>query len=261
MGSGCKKLHGMTSSSKIYVAEARLGFSSTTLDCTGSLLTQGPTDHVTKERLLETLIAFRGEIRQTPPLYSALSMDGKRLYDYAREGVPLPREIPERTVQIHELDLLSFPGPDGVTECSPDLVRLGFRSHHPRSNDAQDETAVNTLPFESRSGFKPKPLLHDPNATNDATFVPLPDPSQPGSRGLYFHLRVHCSSGTYIRTLIADIATRLGTVGHMTDLLRTEQKGFMLDGGMTIEMSDCEDLDRVDQAILASQLEESKSGP
>ncbi|KAG0334381.1 hypothetical protein BG000_008384 [Podila horticola] len=232
MGSGCKKLHNMTGSSKVYIAEGRLGFSTTTLDCTGSLADTAPTDRITKDLLLKALDAFKGEIEQTPPLYSALSMDGKRLYDYAREGIPLPREIPTRKVSIFALDLLSYPNeaPD------PTLKELGFKV-----NDHVDRASSSN--YEFKSGFVPKSIG---NPDLDPTHVPVPTQG-----GLLFHIRVHCSSGTYIRTLISDIAARLGTVGHMTDLLRVEQSGYKLGGEATLEMSDCEDIDKVNSAIQA----------
>ncbi|KAF9418166.1 hypothetical protein BGZ94_009768, partial [Podila epigama] len=93
------------------------------------------------------------------------------------------------------------------------------------------------------SGFRPKAL---PDPALDPEHVPVPTHG-----GLMFHIRVHCSSGTYIRTLIADIAAKLGTVGHMTDLLRVEQSGFKIGGEATLRMIDCEDIDRVDAAIQA----------
>ncbi|KAF9379527.1 hypothetical protein CPC16_010704 [Podila verticillata] len=231
MGTGCKKLHKMSGSSKVYIAEGRLGFSTTTLDCTGFLVDTAPTDHITKDLLLSVLDVFKGEIEQTPPLYSALNMDGKRLYDYAREGIPLPREIPTRKVSIFALDLCSYANetPD------PTLKQLGFKV------DGHDNTSGST--YEFKSGFVPK-SVGDPDL--DPKHVPVPTQG-----GLLFHIRVHCSSGTYIRTLISDIATRLGTVGHMTDLLRVEQSGYKLGGEATLEMSDCEDLHKVNSAIQA----------
>ncbi|KAF9134574.1 hypothetical protein BGX30_011901, partial [Mortierella sp. GBA39] len=271
MGTGCKKLHNMSGSSKVYIAEARLGYSSTTLDSTGSLVDQKPTDHITKERLLDAVQAFKGEISQTPPLYSALNMDGKRLYDYAREGIPLPREIPSRKVQIYGLDLLSYP--DEVTVPDPCLQAFGFQLDTDSSDaSVSDSSVVNSCDNVTLSGdeddkstagsnddlkdgiqeeqntFRPKkfsdPILTDPN------HIPIPPPTI-GDKSLYFHIRVHCSSGTYIRTLIADIASHLGTVGLMTDLLRVEQSGYRLGGPATLEMRECEDLERVEDAIQA----------
>ncbi|KAG0376177.1 hypothetical protein BGX24_008170 [Mortierella sp. AD032] len=250
----------MTGSSKVYIAEARLGVSSTTLDSTGSLVDQKPTDHVTKESLLDALQAFKGEISQTPPLYSALNMDGKRLYDYAREGIPLPREIPSRKVQIYGLDLLSYPD-SGVTVPDPSLRAFGFQagdngktaasggdSDGDDGGDNRISTELSDLKEEdqTKSTFRPKKLA-DPTLT-DPTHILIPPTS---ANDIYFHIRVHCSSGTYIRTLIADIASTLGTVGLMTDLLRVEQSGYRLGGPATLEMNECEDLEVVERAIQA----------
>ncbi|KAG0350241.1 hypothetical protein BGZ54_003940, partial [Gamsiella multidivaricata] len=201
-----------------------------------SLVAEGPTNHIAKQDLIQALCAFKGEILQTPPLYSAISMDGKRLYDYAREGLPLPRDIPTRKVQIHGLELLSFP--DGTTPPDPSLQQYGFLSEN--SNTA---TEPSTPSFTM--GFKPKRMKHHPDENPD--HVPIPSTPE----GLVFHIRVHCSSGTYIRTLIADIAAHLGTVGHMTDLLRVEQSGFKLGDEATLEMEECEDLEKVGRAIQA----------
>ncbi|KAF9994741.1 hypothetical protein BGZ65_009632, partial [Modicella reniformis] len=240
MGSGCKKLYDMIDSSKVYIAESRLGFSSRTLDCTGSFVAERKTDHITKDSLIGALNTFKGEITQTPPLYSALSMDGKRLYEYAREGLPLPREIPSRKVQIYDQELLSYP--DGNTIPDPCLRHYGFRIRDDGTT-LLGPSSTPTLIFST--GFRSKRKT-DTSKTNP-NHVPIPSTPQ----GLVFHSRIHCSSGTYVRALIADIATHLGTVGHMTDLLRSEQSVFKLGGEATLEMNECEDLEKVNRAIQA----------
>ncbi|KAF9175208.1 hypothetical protein BGX20_007516 [Mortierella sp. AD010] len=176
----------------------------------------------------------------------ALNMDGKRLYDYAREGLALPREIPSRKVQIHELELLSFP--EGISP-DPTLEQYKFRGN------SDTTITTTTSPVQNfKTGFQPKRLTN--SSVMDPRHVPIPTVP----RGLIFHIRVHCSSGTYIRTLIADIAAHLGTVGHMTDLLRVEQSGFKLSGLATLKMEECEDVDRVDQAIQAGNRIQESTG-
>ncbi|KAI1305554.1 hypothetical protein EDD11_004939 [Mortierella claussenii] len=244
MGSGTKKLHKMSASSKIYIAEGRFGFSTRTLDCTGSLVSTGPTDHITKDKLLQTLESFKGEISQTPPLYSALRIDGKRLYDYAREGVPLPKEIPSRKVQVHALDLLSYTDAQGTQFSHPSLKVFGFQGNS-GSDIKPTDTTVSSAAIAKSLDLAPSFSLKR-TSISDSTYVPVP----PSPKGVYFHIRLHCSSGTYVRTMISDIAAQLGTVAHMTDLLRVEQSGFKLeDKTVTLEMKECEDLDRVDTAI------------
>ncbi|KAK3816446.1 MAG: pseudouridine synthase [Benniella sp.] len=249
IGAGCKRLHSMNGSSKVYIAECRLGFSSTTLDSTGSLVAQGKTDHITKDSVIRALNTFKGEISQTPPLYSALSMDGKRLYDYAREGLALPREIPSRKVQIYELELLSFPDDHFTTD--PSLEHYGFRVG--QKDAIPDQGPLTPFSFSFLDGFHAKRMTDTPESNPDH----VPIPSTP--KGLVFHLRVHCSSGTYIRTLIADIAAHLGTVGHMTDLLRVEQSVFKLGGEATLEIEECVNVEALSHAVQAGNrlLEES----
>ena len=90
---------------KGYRARIRLGLTTDTLDTTGTVLTRSEL-RATREQLEQALIAFRGEILQVPPMYSALSKDGVRLYELARRGEEVER--PARPVTVYRLELLSF---------------------------------------------------------------------------------------------------------------------------------------------------------
>lgn len=191
--------------------------------------------------------------------YSALSMDGKRLYDYAREGIPLPREIPSRKVQIHGLDLLSFVSSQESTTEWQDARLVSQYGFQPPGKRVVMDSSSSPSPSQSSlgliTGFRPK-TIPDP-ASVDPDHIPIPphdNDDETGGRSVYFHIQVHCSSGTYIRTLIADIAAELGTVGHMTDLLRVEQSGYRLGDPATLELADCENLERIDRAIQAGNI-------
>jgi tRNA pseudouridine55 synthase len=92
---------------KSYVAEIRLGVSTTTADAEGEVIAQRSVN-VTPDELVDALQHFRGSILQTPPLYSALKHAGKPLYAYARAGIVIERE--PRRVAIHALDLHWFNG-------------------------------------------------------------------------------------------------------------------------------------------------------
>lgn len=92
---------------KTYEAVLRLGITTDTEDITGTVLTEKPVT-VTEEDLLAVLPRFRGEIRQIPPMYSAIKVDGRKLYELARKGKEVER--PARAVTIHELTCLSFDG-------------------------------------------------------------------------------------------------------------------------------------------------------
>lgn len=72
-----------------------------------------PFSHLTRESIESVLSQFRGEISQVPPIFSALKMDGKPLYEYARSGTPLPRPIAPRKVTVSSLELINFTPGEG----------------------------------------------------------------------------------------------------------------------------------------------------
>ena len=88
---------------KAYETVLRLGLTTDTEDITGTVLTKSPVSF-TREQLEKTLEAFRGEIMQTPPMYSALKVNGQKLCDLARKGKTVERQ--PRPITIHELTLL-----------------------------------------------------------------------------------------------------------------------------------------------------------
>ena len=177
LGTATKAQDIIPSHDKRYRADFRFGIATDTLDIWGEVTEEKPSN-ISCEEVEKALESFRGQIEQLPPMYSAVSIDGKRLYQYAREGKEVERR--PRTVTVYELELLSF-----------------------------DES------------------------------------SQSGT------LAVYCGGGTYIRSLIDDIARSLGTVGVMTDLVRTEACGYRL--------GDCMTLDQLRQRVEAGDLSFVKS--
>ena len=136
----------ITESDKQYRAVVRLGMTTDSLDADGVVTSRSgdiPADYAQVE---VAVAEFRGEIAQVPPMYSAIRMGGRRLYELARKGVVVER--PARHVCVHKLDITAY---------AP-------------------------------------PLLH---------------------------LNVHCSKGTYIRSLADDIGKRLGCGAHLSTLRRT----------------------------------------
>ncbi|MFB3901941.1 MAG: tRNA pseudouridine(55) synthase TruB [Acidobacteriota bacterium] len=91
---------------KEYVAEIQLGTTTDTCDCEGRVIGQAPVPELSDRQLVEVLSAFRGRIRQQPPLYSAIKMQGKKLYELARRQVEVTP--PQRTVEIQTLELLEW---------------------------------------------------------------------------------------------------------------------------------------------------------
>lgn len=97
---------------KEYIATLELGKTSSTGDPEGEIKDGKNIKKVkdlTKEQALETLNNFLGKIEQTPPQYSAIKINGKPAYKYAREGKKV--DIPKRTVEIYELEMLEFNPP------------------------------------------------------------------------------------------------------------------------------------------------------
>ena len=92
---------------KTYEAVLQLGITTDTEDTTGTVLEEKPVS-VTESQFLAALEAFRGEIQQIPPMYSALKVNGQKLYDLARKGKEVERQ--PRTITIHQLECLEFAG-------------------------------------------------------------------------------------------------------------------------------------------------------
>jgi len=103
---------------KAYIASLVLGLATDTLDCDGEVLIDQPVN-VTKQDLENVLEEFKGEITQIPPMYSALSKDGVKLYKLARQGVEVERK--PRKATVYNIELLEFDGKDNakiLVECS-----------------------------------------------------------------------------------------------------------------------------------------------
>lgn len=91
---------------KEYVATLRLGLASDTEDLTGTITESVEEVHVTEAEALAVLNSFKGVISQVPPMYSAVKVDGKRLYELAREGKTVERK--SREVEIYEIEMQSM---------------------------------------------------------------------------------------------------------------------------------------------------------
>lgn len=113
VGSATKLSSFIPDSDKLYRAGFQLGMTTDTLDCTGKVLSTAPVG-VSLEQLEKALDSFRGTVTQIPPMYSAVQVNGKRLYELARSGKTVER--PSRTVTIYRLTLLSYDPKTGAGE-------------------------------------------------------------------------------------------------------------------------------------------------
>ena len=159
IGKATRLLEYEESGIKQYRAEGILGIRTDTGDDSGNVLETKPVPDISAAELEEALQQFRGKILQVPPMYSALKINGKKLYEYARKGIEIERTA--RLVDIFHLDCIKL--------------------------------------------FPP-----------------------------FFCLDVECSKGTYIRTLLEDIAVSLGTCACMTFLLRTKAGDFSIEESHTL---------------------------
>ncbi len=107
LSSATKFIDLLPTHNKAYEAQARLGITTDTLDITGKKLSESDVN-VTRRELEKVCEGFKGEILQTPPMYSAISKDGKRLYELARNGVEIERE--KRKITIYSLEISEFDG-------------------------------------------------------------------------------------------------------------------------------------------------------
>ena len=108
IGRGTKELGQFLECSKSYEAVILFGASTDTYDCLGKVIGRKSYKHVTEASVRIAMDAFRGRIMQAPPIYSALRVQGKHLYEYAREGKEVPIEIKARPVEVLELDLIEW---------------------------------------------------------------------------------------------------------------------------------------------------------
>ena len=111
LGRATRAVEFAAESDKEYIAGLKLGVVTNTQDTTGEVLEERPVD-VTRDQLQAALARFTGDIRQVPPMYSAIKVGGKKLYELARKGREVERK--PRPVTIHALELLDEPPPQGA---------------------------------------------------------------------------------------------------------------------------------------------------
>ena len=158
LGNATKLCDMLTDKSKEYVTTMRLGFCTDTQDISGEVLKKEEVN-VTEENVTAAVMSFVGKYDQIPPMYSALKVNGKKLYELAREGIEIERKA--RSIEIFAIEILD---------------------------------------------------------------INLPD----------ITMKVHCSKGTYIRTLCHDIGLKLGCFATMVSLKRTKVANFLLENAYTL---------------------------
>ncbi len=121
IGRATKVAEYVTDAGKAYEGEVTIGFSTTTEDASGDIVAKKVVDRlITRDEILSIFTSLTGEIEQTPPMYSAVKVNGKRLYEYARLGIEVER--PTRKVTIYRIQLL-----DDRQEFSGETITFRFQ--------------------------------------------------------------------------------------------------------------------------------------
>ena len=105
-GKFTKKVEYFMDKEKEYIADIRLGKQTDTLDLTGSTVKLSDVPKLTQNKILTAVKLFIGDIKQEPPMFSALKVNGQPLYKSARKGLNIPRK--KRIVRIYDIKLISF---------------------------------------------------------------------------------------------------------------------------------------------------------
>ena len=184
VGKATKLVKYLTSKEKEYIATVELGTKTDTLDNTGNILEE-KVSIIDKDKIIKVLDSFKGKYEQEVPIYSAVKVNGKKLYEYARNNEKV--DLPKREIEVKSIELVS-----------------------------------------------------EVEYTNNKTI---------------FKFRCTVSKGTYIRSLINDIATRLDTIGTMTDLRRTKQGNFSIDNCINIDDIDSNKLISITNILECKHIE------
>ena len=173
VGRATKLVDYLTNADKTYIAEITLGIETDTLDLEGSVLKE-EIPMITDENIFQAVMSMKGKYEQEVPIYSAIKVNGKKLYEYAREGIAV--ELPKREVEIYDISVVS-------------------------------------------------PVVRENNK-------------------IVFSVECSVSKGTYIRSLVRDIAYKLNTIGIMSKLRRIKQGNFLIE--------DCKEIDDIRIADMVS---------
>lgn len=116
LGQATRLAQDIEAKEKTYIASLDFGYKTDTLDVTGTILEKKEYTAPSKEEFVAVCKSFIGEISQVPPMYSAIKVDGQRLYDLARQGIEVERKA--RVVNISSIDVLSFTETNAIIKCS-----------------------------------------------------------------------------------------------------------------------------------------------
>ena len=246
LGKGTSMLQKFLEGDKQYVASCELGYETDTLDAEGKIVREADWSHISSLGQVEKIAPkLTGKLKQVPPLYSAIRVDGKRLYEIARKDSEKAKdvEIPTRDVEVYDLKVCS--------ELNEAVVKSGvvngrlYReaaqaaqaeadAKKPEESEEKDESTNQGGKKKGRRRNNKRQKEQKPRLFDEET-VPTIEQSKSKLELPQFSVAVKCGGGTYIRSLVRDIGYELDTVASMTGLVRTKQGPFVLDDALTKE--------------------------
>ena len=237
IGRGTKSLSDFLFCKKTYETVVLFGKNTDTYDIMGKVVAEAPTHHITRDLVEGELIKFQGKMKQIPPIYSAIKIEGMKLYDYARSGKELPRQLESREIEISECTLLDFyasgehefkwPAEQATEEEKALAQKLiagaestkksfGEDNEYPRPSAPAKEKKMNFRELNEVPRDR-KAALH----THDIPTLEKLPADAPAAR-----IRLTVSSGFYVRSFAYDLGTACGSYGTMASLVRSEQAQF-----------------------------------
>ena len=205
-GKCTKLIDQLQAGTKEYVATLRLGCTTPSFDAEHPIDAIYPTSHITQAAVEEALSRFRGSIWQVPPVYSACKVEGRRAFDYIRQGEDV--ELKAKELVIDELELLDLHLPEQglISPHADEVAKMAREDIHIKDYGRDKET------YEIAE------------ATNIDT-----------EHLSYLQIRVVCSKGTYIRALARDIGQALGSGAYLIGLRRTRVGDIRVEDCLPVE--------------------------
>ena len=163
VGKGTKQLERFLACTKCYETVLLFGTATDSYDVLGKVLGRASYSHITRDLVEKALGKFKGAIMQKPPMFSALRVQGKRLYEYAREGKEVPQEIVERPVEVENIEIVEWLDP-GSHDFKPPSDNAGHEAQEVAEKLLHINEAVmqnKTIRPTSRESIKRKRATKD----------------------------------------------------------------------------------------------------
>lgn len=243
----------------------------------GKIVRRGAYEHITREAVEKALEQFRGKIMQRPPIFSALKVQGKKLYEYAREGKVPPIEIQSRPVEVLDMRVLEWYEPGTheyqwpeeeaaadekavaekllekddslpIAPAADDAHASSKRKSPPAESPKEPETEStkkqkvsdegDAAPAASERTNAPEATEEKPTEASTETQPETSEPSKARPQPPAVKITMTVTSGFYVRSLAHDLGKALGSCGLMSALVRSRQADFNLEPERILEYKD-----------------------